>query len=332
MGRRKAGRKGGTSQHDRGYKRLFSHSITVEELLRGFLREDWAEGLDFATLERVGNSFISDDLRERHSDLIWRLRFQGEERWFYLYVLLEFQSTPYHFMAVRMLSYVSLLFEEIIRKEKLKAGDLLPAVLPIVVYNGKRPWRAPTGLGSLYVPVPPGLRSWLPDLSYVLLDEGRLDLKKPELMANRVATLFQIETCEDPREIVNLVKRLDDLVPEERDPELRRTFTIWVNSVLRRTSPSGTMISLIGLEDAAMFEENMRAWARKTRQEGRQEGRREGEIEGMRKLLLYSMTQRFGRLPMRVRKQVEEISSTRELRRLTQRVLVAASLEDMSLH
>ena len=329
MGRRNGGRKGGTSQHDRGYKRLFSHAITVEELLRGFLREDWAEGLDFSTLERVGNSFVSDDLRERHSDLIWRLRFRGGERdWFYLYVLLEFQSTPYHFMAVRMLSYVSLLFEEIIRKERLRPGDRLPAVLPIVVYNGKRPWKAPRDLGSLYVPVPPKLRSWLPDLTYFLLDEDRLNLERPDLAVNRVAMLFRIETCEDPIEMTHLVERLDELLPEERDPELRRTFTVWMSSLLRRTFPAGIIPSLGDLEESAMFEENMRAWARKARLEARQEG----EIDGMRSLLLQMMTERFGLLPARVRRQVERISSGQELRELARRLLAAASLEDMSFH
>jgi predicted transposase YdaD len=144
MGNRDQGRKGGASEHDHGYKRLFSHPVLVEELLRGFLQEDWIERLDFPTLERVGNSFVSDDLRERHSDLIWRLRFKETEHdWFYLYLLLELQSTSYHFMAVRLLSYVGLLLEEIVRKEKLRPGDRIPAVLPLVLYNGKHPWRAP---------------------------------------------------------------------------------------------------------------------------------------------------------------------------------------------
>ena len=46
-------------------------------------------------------------------------------------------------MAVRMPTYVSLLME-IIRKEKLKPGTRIPVVLPVVLYNGKRPWRAPS--------------------------------------------------------------------------------------------------------------------------------------------------------------------------------------------
>src|SRR5437763_10299890 len=92
--------KNGKAEHDRSYKRLFSHPAAVEELLRGFLREEWVERLDFSTLERVSGSFVSDKLRERHTDLIWRLRLEdGEQGWFFVYALLEFQSTPDPFMA-----------------------------------------------------------------------------------------------------------------------------------------------------------------------------------------------------------------------------------------
>ena len=50
----------------------------VKELLRGFLHGDWLDRLDFSTLEKVVSSFVTDDLRERHSDVIWRLRLRGE--------------------------------------------------------------------------------------------------------------------------------------------------------------------------------------------------------------------------------------------------------------
>ena len=84
-----------------------------------------------------------------------------------------------------------------------------------------------------------------------------------------------------------------------------------------------------------MLEENMREWARKARREarreGRMEGRQEGEIFGMQKFLLQQMTYRFGRLPMRVRRRVEEISSSSELRKLARTVLLVSSLEDMNL-
>ena len=92
---------------DPNYRLLFSHPKMVEDLLRGFIHEDWVARLDFGTLERVNGSFVSDDLKDRRNDVVWRLRWRGGgEDWFYLYLLLEFQSTPEPFMAVRLLVYV----------------------------------------------------------------------------------------------------------------------------------------------------------------------------------------------------------------------------------
>ena len=61
-------------EQDHSYKLLFSHATMVAELLRGFIHEPWIKELDFNTLEKVNSSFISDDLREREDDLIWRVR------------------------------------------------------------------------------------------------------------------------------------------------------------------------------------------------------------------------------------------------------------------
>ena len=107
-----------------------------------------------------------------------------------------------------MLTYVSLLLEEIIRKEKLKPGARLPVVLPVVLYNGKRPWRAPLDLASLFVEVPASLRRHLPRLRYLVLDESRLDLDRPELSGNTIASLFRIETCKSPRDLPRLTREL----------------------------------------------------------------------------------------------------------------------------
>lgn len=306
--------------HDQGYKRLFSHPQTVAELMRGFLPPAWVERLDFSTLERVGNGFISDDLRERQSDVIWRLRWKGEGGdWFYLYLLLEFQSTSYPFMAARMLTYVSLLIEEIIRKEKLKPGARIPVVLPVVLYNGKRPWRAPLDLASLFVEVPESLRRHLPRLRYLVLDENRLDLARPGLSRNTIASLFRIETCEEPRELPRLTSELSTLLPRDEEPELRRTITIWVLSVLRRIFPGVIIPETVDLEDTPMLEETMREWSKKNRQ------------EGIREVLLRQLERRFGPLPEEKRRGVEAITSRARLNRLADRILTARSLDEMGL-
>jgi len=77
--------------HDSGYKLLFAHAAMVRDLLRGFVPGDWVRALDLTTLEGCSGSYVSDDLRDRADDLIWRLRW-GED-WLYVYLLPECQST-----------------------------------------------------------------------------------------------------------------------------------------------------------------------------------------------------------------------------------------------
>jgi hypothetical protein len=64
------------AEHDNGYKRLFSHPEMVEDLIRGFVREDWVKELDFSTLERVPGQYVTRRLRSRESDVVWRVRWR----------------------------------------------------------------------------------------------------------------------------------------------------------------------------------------------------------------------------------------------------------------
>lgn len=320
------------AEHDTEYKKLFSHARAVEELLRGFLGEDWCDRLDFTTLQRVGSSFVTDDFRERHSDVIWRLRFRGEpDHWFYVYLLLEFQSTPDRFMAVRLLVYLGLLLQEMIERKKLAPKRRLPAVLPIVVYNGKRTWKAPLALSDLFVPMPAGLQARLPQLCYQVLDEKRLDLNRPDLEGNLAAALFRLEACDAPGELPGLTRGLATLLPPGRDPELRRAFTAWLLKRFRRLFPGVTIPETVDLEDAPMLEQSLIEWEKQFLRKGRREGRREGQVEGMRRLLLKQLEARFGPLTLQARQRVEEISSARRLEKLADQILRASSLAEMGL-
>ena len=115
--------------HDNGYKLLFSHAEMVEELLRGFVREDWGDQVDFHTLKRVNGSYVSEELRDRHDDVVWRVKLR--DRWLYVYLLIEFQSTIDPFMAVRLMAYIGLLYQDLIRGKELPPTGLLPPVLPM---------------------------------------------------------------------------------------------------------------------------------------------------------------------------------------------------------
>jgi predicted transposase/invertase (TIGR01784 family) len=325
------------SGHDPGHRLLFSYPQMVEDLIRGFIHEDWVSRLDFKTLERVNGSFVSEDLKDRQNDLIWRVRWEGdgEEGWFYVYLLLEFQTAPDPFMPVRMLVYVGLLLQQLIRTLNLGAADKLPPILPILFYSGKRPWKVPLDLQSLFIPVPSGLDRYLPRLQYVLIDENRLSPGEQDQARNLVAALARLETSLDPEHFSRIARELAQWLPPG---DLRRVFTAWVVRMVRRTFRGATIPEIEDLEEVPMLEETLREWQdrarREGRKEGRKEGRREGREEGMlngsRRIVLRQIERRFGTLPEQMKARINALSS-QELEKVADQILTANSLQELGL-
>jgi predicted transposase YdaD len=334
--------------HDSVYKQLFAHARVVTDLLRGFVRESWVRQLDFTTLERVSGEFMSVDLRNRHNDVIWRLlwRRPGLDPT-PVYLLLEFQSRPDRFMAVRLLTYLSLLYEDIIRHRALTPSGKLPPVLVMVVYNGNRPWTVARDLESLIEQAPGMLGRSCPRFTYTVLDERRLAPGELGDSSNLAVALIRLEVSTSREEILEVAAEVATQLPRGREPELRQAFTGWLLRALRRTHPGAEIPEASDLEEIPMLEENLSRWVREDRRKARKEGReqglkqgrkegleegeKKGRVEGARKLLLRLLERRFGPLTPEVRQRIEAISSARQLEAMADEILVAGSLRDLGL-
>ncbi|MGD9731493.1 MAG: Rpn family recombination-promoting nuclease/putative transposase [Desulfamplus sp.] len=271
--------------HDTGYKLLFSHPKLVKDLLTGFVKEDWVKEIDFSTLESVETSFITDDLRERHDDKIWRVKFKG--KWLYLYLLLEFQSSDDYFMAVRIMTYIGLLYQDIIRSQSLKRGDALPPVVPMVIYNGRPAWKSPCEIKELINPVHSSLEKFTPHLSFWLLDEGRVgddNLEEFKTIFNLTAELIAFEFCKTPEEIREHISRLHENLKEPENQEIRRTFAMWLSRLLKSRLKNDSIPEFQELMEVdAMLAETITEWTETWKAEGEAKGRAEGKAEGIGK-------------------------------------------------
>ena len=217
---------------DASYKTLFAAPEVVRDLILGFIPDDWLHGLDYATLERVSGSYVTDDLRDRADDLVWRVQVEGE--WVYLYLLIEFQSTVDPWMAVRIMTYVGLLYQDLIRQKQVLPKRRLPPVLPIVLYNGDGKWTAATDVADL-IPKPPGLLArHLPHLEYLLIDEHRYDLADLAVMKNLVAAAIRFERPDSAAALMALIETVNGWL--EGQPELKRTFALWIRAMVLRHS------------------------------------------------------------------------------------------------
>ncbi len=138
--------------------------------------------------------------------MVWRLR--CGESWAYIYLIIEFQSSVDHFMALRVMAYLALLYEDLVHSEKLVAGDRLPPVLPIVLYNGRPRWTAAQDIAELLAPTPKGLERYAPSLRYFMIDEGRSAENELAELRNLAAALFRLENSRTPKDVEKVLEAL----------------------------------------------------------------------------------------------------------------------------
>ncbi len=285
-------------KHDASYKRIFAHSRTTADLLRGFVG-DLAHHLDFATLERLPASFVTEHLGQRHVDLLWKMQ-TVKRRWLYLLVLLEFQSTVDSRMALRMLDYTIRVLQGLVRDE-LDPDGRFPPVLPLVIYNGHRRWNAPTEVRDHFAPVPRELVGYLPRHRYVLLDLRALD---PLLLPveNVVSLVTMLEQADSQTQLEQLGASLADWLRRVGETELLDSFEAWIRQVLEeRTGPQGRPdLNIATEEDSGMssaLAERVREWGDELNQQWLEKGIRQGRREGIRQeraLVLRLAGRRFG--------------------------------------
>lgn len=260
---------------------LFSHARMVEELLRDFVKEEWVGKIDFSTLKKYNNSFVSDDLKERFDDVIWSVNWGRKQ--LYIYIMIEFQSEIDSFMCVRIMSYLSLLYQDLIKSKAIKAGQKLPPVLPVVLYNGLRRWEnVALDIKDAIGPAPRGLEIYLPSLRYLLIDEGSYDNRELEKAKSVVSALFQLERQQAPEDVRRILSTLIDWLKAPEQQGLRRAFTVWLGRVLLPGRYPGEKIPEFNdlQEVHAMLSETVKSWPAQWMAKGREEGREEGRKEG----------------------------------------------------
>ena len=279
-------------KHDESYKLLFSQPVAVEELVRDFLGEGFAADLDFETLKAMPTEHLGGGMVRRQGDLLWKVRYRGS--WLYVLLLLEFQSEIDYFMALRILTYTCLTYEELVRRGELKPGDKLPPVVPVTIYNGRPRWRVPTDISELIRPPPKGLSSCLPKSGYFLVDMQRLS-EQDATVPNVVVSLASMETDPSPE---NLERVMRELAIRFRGPdyqELRKALRSWLAGAAEVWQiPEAELARIQPWTEEGRMYERIREMREQVRRDGVEEGLERGRAEERAALLGRLATRKFG--------------------------------------
>ncbi|MQL53263.1 Rpn family recombination-promoting nuclease/putative transposase [Desulfofundulus thermobenzoicus] len=323
--------------HDRGYRELLSSKRAFLELLKTFVHEEWAKDIDEESLVRVEKSYVLQDFSEKEADIVYRLRLRGTEVIFY--VLLELQSTVDHLMPFRLLLYMVEIWRDIYNNtlagERERKGFRLPAIVPAVLYNGRRSWTACRSFREYQAgherfpgyllhpfrrrplqrrgPVPVGQRG----VQRVLPGPDRgeihfLELEKIKKIKRRPVNALEA-----------WMMYLNNLEGEEMEgiavenPGIRKALTIeqafWQNKKERR---------IYELREKALRDE-ISALAG-----ARAEGRAEGEAKGRQEAICKYLDARFGDDSRGLQERVRQIGRLEALDKIINKIYTAGSLEE----
>ncbi len=230
------------------------------------------------------------------------------------------------YMPVRIMTYLGLLYQDLIRTGQCGTNGRLPPVLPVVLYNGKPRWQAPVEISDLIEQVSGGLEQYRPRLSFLLLDEGSFKDEELKPLKNLVSALFRLEKGQDAEQLMDVVTSLLQWLATPEQASLRRAFTVWFNRVLnpaRKVQTDNVHFEEL-TEVKTMLAETVKEW----RHQWKEEGRQEGQIQGQIGLLIKQLELKFGPLSEDLRSRISA-ADDKELSVWGERILSARTLEEV---
>src|SRR5688572_22478854 len=101
--------------HDSLFKRAFSVPAHAAGELRSVLPEALTKELDLSTLKLEPASFVDEEMKHRHADLLFSASIA--ERPGFVYLLFEHQEKPDDVMPWRVLTYQQRIWAALLREE-----------------------------------------------------------------------------------------------------------------------------------------------------------------------------------------------------------------------
>ena len=259
------------------------------------------------------------------SDLLFHIKLHRSDA--FLYLLFEHQSTEDPRMALRLLSYIVRIWERFAKSHAPPAK--LPAVLPIVLAQDKRPWKTSTRLEDL-LDLPPAfahvLRAWQPTLMYHLLEVVRLPYADLTGTPEGIITLRALKA--QPME-----ELLEDVIWDE--PLLFSIPEGALERILRYILNADVNVSLLEERIAKIRSKPLQTKTmtladqliQKGMQEGEQKGLSKGELRAFRTAVLRALEIRHGGYPEGIREAVEAIQDPAQLESLHEMAIRSDSLD-----
>ncbi len=319
-------------EHDAFFKRIFSNPEYAAGELASVLHPELVAALDLTKLELVPGSFVDEEMKQRHTDLLLRAPLRGRRRrgrplYVYIYFVFEHLSWPDPLTPFRMNQYMDRIWADLLLQSPRRRK--LPPIIPLIVHHGPGGWRGPRCLHDMIEGLDdlPALRPFVPNFE-LLIDDLALATNE-QLLARPLAPAPKVATwlLRDGRNVDTLLHHAPVWAPELNRVAPGEIVAL-LYYLLSITGPrSRDRVRHIIQIHAPAAEAPMFSIADQLRHEGRQEGRQEA-LATLRSVLRSVLTDRFGPLDADVDARIET-SDSPALEQHLRRAVTATQLEDV---
>ena len=266
----------GIKRVDSGYKMLFELKNQFMELIRTFIKEEWVKEINENDIELTTNEFITVNGHKRTSDIVYKVKMDGKEVYFFL---LELQSTLDKKMPYRLLEYM---FEIWRRFEK---DERLPIIIPCVLYTGKFKWNV-GDFRSLF-DEDKRLKKYIPNFEYILIDVNRYSDEELLNIANLISSVFFLNKTKDDGDAL---KRLEIVAQNvtKINRESQKAFVKWSETMFYKEDKIYNYFeeNIKKEEEKMSFAEHVPGMIEILKEQGRTDGIKKGKTQLIRKLLI----------------------------------------------
>ncbi|WP_341764351.1 Rpn family recombination-promoting nuclease/putative transposase [Candidatus Tisiphia endosymbiont of Beris chalybata] len=194
-------------KHDKIFRKALQNPLVAHEFCNAHLPKSIKDSLDFSSLKMDNTTFIEQDLRDSITDVLFQAKFDKQDG--YLYLLLEHQSHPDHFMAFRLFKYmINICDRHLTQHPNTKT---LPLVYPLIFYNGTRKYNAPLNLWKLFENSQLARSIWINDYQLVNVHDIP-DSEFRERIWSGILEFFMKHIHE--RNLLKRWQEIQDILPE----------------------------------------------------------------------------------------------------------------------
>lgn len=303
--------------------KLFSDTFRVPDNAAAFLQAKLppavAAAIHWPGLRHQPGSFVDSHFRHSHTDLLFSAPLAGRDG--LIYLLFEHQSSPDSALPVRLLRYMTRIWEDLLKKQSAQPQYRLPVILPVVLSQNAEVWHIATSLGALLdapEELAADLRPFIPDFEYRHLQLAEMAF---DAIPGTASGIYVLRAMKAER----LGRLLD---PPMWDLKIiKATHEDLLLMVLRFMYEKEIDKTAFSRKVEEISDPQIRATAMTLAQQFRQEGLQEGQHKGLQQAVLEELAIRFGVVPEGLKEAINACQDTAKLRELFRAAVRCETLE-----